>query len=163
MPPGLADQRKGGDFDVPTHVIQPLEPHIAMRRPLLGQGNQKWTRLRRKRRALFICSDEGLCPFVCGEFPRFLEPPSQNHLGRLIIEEEGSRRVNDDDRHGKIACELPGKNHFNLFLGHGTLLPERTAAAWLLSLLFSRASQALVSINTTRIFCLSLESLPGAC
>src|SRR4029453_1071929 len=108
MSPSLADQRKGGDLDMPAHVIQPFEPHITMRRPFLGQGNQQRRCLRRKRRALFICDDDGLCPFVCGEFPCFLKPSSYNYLGRLIIEEEGSRRVNNDDRHGKITCELPG-------------------------------------------------------
>src|SRR5262249_27884768 len=51
---GLTDQGKGGDLDMPAHLIQAHDPYLLVGWPPLGQGNHERARFQGERRAVFI-------------------------------------------------------------------------------------------------------------
>src|SRR5437868_2077304 len=84
-------------------------------RPLLGQGDQKRQRLGEHGSALFVGWREDTPPLGSRHLARFVELAAEDRLRLLVVVNEVAGGVDDENRYGEVARQLPRQDHLYLF------------------------------------------------
>src|SRR4029453_3057555 len=117
----LANERKCGDSQMPPLAVRASGPHRLRNRAALGQRAHHRSMVRRKWIAIVIDSGDERGPLCGRQFARFVEAMIEDRLCRLVVVDEGTRRIDKEDRRRDGARELPRQDDLNGFGGRHRL------------------------------------------
>src|SRR5262245_54839850 len=103
---------KAGDrnrcyLDLSQHTVQSANEEPPVSRPLFGKRDPERKVFRRKRLSFLIERRESCRPLLGRHRTSLLEAAAKNDLGRFIVKEQATLRINEKEGDTEVSGELP--------------------------------------------------------